>query len=181
MSDEKTVEHRGLMRLLARWFVALYYPRIEITDSQRIPQTGPVLLCANHGNSLIDPVISGIAGRRPVRFMAKAPLFDHPLLGPPMSALGMVPAFRGSDDARQVRRNLESLDVGAKVLADGYAMGIFPEGKSTDQAHLEMIRSGAARMALQAVELGAKGLQVVPLGLTYEGCDPAGAQISGFF
>jgi len=168
MSDENTVEHRGLIRLLVRWFVALYYPRVEIADAERIPQTGPVLMCANHGNSLIDAVIIGIAVRRPVRFMAKAPLFDHPVLGPPMTALGMVPAFRGSDDSRQVRRNLESLDVGAKVLVDGHAMGIFPEGKSTDQAHLEMVRSGAARMAIQAVEQGAKGVQVFPLGLTYE-------------
>jgi len=80
----------------------------------------------------------------------------------------MVPAFRGSDDVKQVRRNLESLDIGAKVLVDGHAMGIFPEGKSTDQAHLEMIRSGAARMAVQAVEEGAKELQVVPIGITYE-------------
>ncbi|HJN13755.1 MAG TPA: lysophospholipid acyltransferase family protein [Pirellulaceae bacterium] len=166
--DKEAREHRGLIRLLVRWFVALYYPRIEIADSHRVPQTGPVLLCANHGNSLLDPVIIGIAADRPVRFMAKAPLFKHPILGPPMSALGMVPAFRGSDDARQVRRNLESLDIGAKVLVDGHAMGIFPEGKSTDMAHLEMVRSGAARMALQAVEQGAQGLLVVPLGLTYE-------------
>jgi hypothetical protein len=100
--------------------------------------------------------------------MAKAPLFDHPVLGPPMLALGMIPAYRGSDDAKQVRRNLESLDVGAKVLVDGHAMGIFPEGKSTDQSHLEMIRSGAARMAIQAAEEGAKGLQVVPIGIAYE-------------
>ncbi len=161
-------EHRGLVRLFVRGFVSLYYPRIEIEGAERIPQTGPVLLCANHGNSLIDPVIIGIAAVRPVRFMAKAPLFDHPILGPPMSALGMVPAFRATDDARQVRRNLESLDIGAKVLVEGRAMGIFPEGKSTDQAHLEMIRSGAARMALQAVEQGAAGVQVVPLGITYE-------------
>lgn len=168
MSDENTFEHRGLIRFLVRWFVALYYPRVEIADAQRIPQTGPVLLCANHGNSLIDPVIIGITAGRPVRFMAKAPLFEHPVLGPPMSALGMASAFRGSDDSRQVRRNLESLDIGAKVLADGHAMGIFPEGKSTDRSHLEMIRSGAARMAIQAVERGAQRLLVVPLGLTYE-------------
>ena len=168
MSTQERREHRGLTRLLVRWFVAVYYPRIEVADGDRISQTGPVLLCGNHGNSLIDPVVIGIAARRPVRFMAKAPLFDHPVVGPPMTALGMIPAFRGSDDAKQVRRNLESLDVGAKVLVDGSAMGIFPEGKSTDQAHLEMIRSGAARMALQAVEEGAKSVTVVPLGLTYE-------------
>ena len=85
-----------------------------------------------------------------------------------MTALGMVPAFRGADDAKEVRKNLESLDVGAKVLIDGHAMGIFPEGKSTDHAHLEMVRSGAARMALQAAEEGAKGVKVVPIGLIYQ-------------
>jgi 1-acyl-sn-glycerol-3-phosphate acyltransferase len=151
-----------------RWLVRRYYPRIEITGVERIPQTGPVLLCANHANALLDPILVGIAARRPVRFMAKAPLFDSPVLGPPMKALGMIPVFRGSDDSREVRKNLESLDVGAKVLVDGSAMGIFPEGKSTDQAHLEMVRSGAARMALQACEEGAAGILVVPIGISYE-------------
>lgn len=168
MSNGETLEERGVMRLLVRWLVRRYYPRIEISNADRIPQTGPVLLCANHGNSLIDPVLIGVAAVRPVGFMAKAPLFEFPVVGRVMHALGMIPAFRGSDDAKQVRKNFESLEVGANVLVEGRAMGIFPEGKSTDQAHLEMIRSGAARMALQAVEDGAEGLQVVPIGITYE-------------
>jgi len=168
MANEETVERRGLTRRLVRWLVSRYYPNVKITGADRIPQSGPVLLCANHANSLLDPVLIGIAARRPVRFMAKAPLFDHPILGPPMSALGMIPAFRGQDNAREVRRNLESLDVGAKVLIEGHAMGIFPEGMSTDQAHLEKVRSGAARMAVQAVEEGAAGLKVVPIGISYE-------------
>ena len=165
---QNTHEHRGLARLIIRWFVRGYYPRIEITGGDLIPQSGPILLCANHANSLLDPVVIGIVCRRPVRFMAKAPLFKHPILGPPMTALGMVPAYRGSDDTKSVRRNLESLDIGAQILIDGHAMGIFPEGKSTDQAHLEMIRSGAARMATQAVEGGAKGVMIVPVGINYQ-------------
>jgi len=168
MSDKSGVEPRGLTRRVVRWLVRRYYGGVEIVGGDRVPQTGPVLLCANHANSLVDPVLVGVAARRPVRFMAKAPLFEHPLLGPPMSALGMIPAYRGSDDSSNVRRNFESLDVGAKVLVEGHAMGIFPEGKSTDQAHLEMVRSGAARMAIQASEEGASGLQVVPIGITYE-------------
>jgi len=161
-------ESTGIARNIARWAVKRYYPDLQIDNADRSPQSGPVLLCANHANSLLDPVLIGIAARRPVRFMAKAPLFDHPVLGPPMKALGMVPAFRGVDDKSQVRRNFESLDVGAKVLTEGHAMGIFPEGKSTDLAHLETVRSGAARMALQALELGAEGVKIVPLGITYQ-------------
>jgi 1-acyl-sn-glycerol-3-phosphate acyltransferase len=168
MAQMRAVERRGLTRSVVRWLVSRYYPNVEISDADRIPQSGPVLLCANHANSLLDPVLIGIAARRPVRFMAKAPLFDTPLLGPTMSALGMVPAYRGSDDAGEVKRNIESLDVGAKVLVEGRAMGIFPEGKSTDQAHLEMVRSGASRMAIQASEEGAAGIRVIPIGITYE-------------
>ncbi len=166
--ETDAVEPRGFARNFARWAVARYYPHIEIINGERIPQSGPVLLCANHANSLIDPVVIGITARRPVRFMAKAPLFDHPLFGPPMHALGMVPAFRGMDDKRQVRRNLESLEIGASVLVDRQAMGIFPEGMSTDEAHIVKVRTGAARMALQAVEQGAEDVCIVPIGVAYE-------------
>ncbi|MCA9069198.1 MAG: 1-acyl-sn-glycerol-3-phosphate acyltransferase, partial [Planctomycetaceae bacterium] len=158
----------GICRRLARRSVQLYYGKIEVTGAEKVPQTEPLLICANHANSLLDPVLVGVAVGRPVRFMAKAPLFDAPVLGPLMRALGMIPAFRGQDDQKQVRRNLESLDAGAKVLAEGDAMGIFPEGKSHDLQTVEMIRSGAARMALQAVEDGAKGLKVLPIGINYE-------------
>ncbi len=168
MSNEETLEPRGLTRSLVRWLVTGYYPTIRISGADRVPQSGPVLLCANHPNSLLDPVLIGLVARRPVRFMAKASLFDHPVIGPPMSALGMIPVFLGKADARDARRNIESLDVGAKVLIDGHAMGIFPEGKSTDKAHLETVHSGAARMAIKAFEEGAAGVKVVPIGISYE-------------
>lgn len=161
-------EQRGLPRSFARWAVRRFYHPIEVVDSERIPQRGPVVLCANHANSLADSVIIGIAARRPVRFMAAAILFDVPVMGAVMHALGMVPAFRGMDDQKQVRRNLESLDTGAGVLVEGHAMGIFPEGRSSDEMHLGQVRTGAARMALQATEQGTAGVRIAPIGIAYE-------------
>ncbi len=161
-------ESRGLPRRVARWAVKRYYADIEIIDGERIPQGGAVLLCANHANSLVDSVVVGITAQRPVRFMAKATLFDVPVFGTIMRALGMVPAFRGIDDQAQVRRNLESLQTGAGVLIEGHAMGIFPEGMSTDEMHLVKVRTGAARMALQAVEEGTPDVRIAPIGIAYE-------------
>lgn len=158
----------NITRQLIRFIIRRYFPRIEITGGDRIPRSGPVMLCANHPNSLVDPVVIGIASKRPVRFLAKAPLFDMPVLGRLMYALGMIPAFRGQDDARQVRRNVETLDVGAGVLKEGSALGIFPEGKATDETQVEMVRSGAARMAMKAATDGADDLQIVVIGLNYE-------------
>ena len=115
------------IRKVAHRVIKRYYPRIQITGAERIPKTGPVLFCANHPNSLVDPILIGIAARRPVSFLAKAPLFKTPLLGPIIKALGMVPAYRGRDDARQVKKNSASLALVAKGLKAGRAMGIFPE------------------------------------------------------
>ncbi len=157
-----------LVRWIVRRLIRLYYPAIDVTGRERIPRTGPVLLAANHANSLLDPVMVGIAAARPVRYFAKAPLFDTPVLGPLMRALGMLPAFRGQDDKAQVRRNLESLQIGADALARGDAVGIFPEGKSHDEPQVEQIRSGAARMAVQAVAAGARDLKLVPVGINYQ-------------
>ena len=163
-----STEGSGWVRGAARALVRFYYPRIEVTGGPLVPRLGPVLLVANHPNSLIDPVLLGIAVQRPVRLLAKAPLFDVPVFGAVLRALGMVPAYRGTDDAKQVSRNVESLAAAARHLAAGCVMGIFPEGKSHDAAQLALVRSGAARLAMQAIAAGAQGLRVVPLGLNYE-------------
>lgn len=156
------------MRSLARF----YYPRIEVSGAGEIPAEGPVLLVANHPNSLLDPVLLGIAARRPVRLLAKAPLFEMWGLGAVLRAFGMIPAHRGSDSRSraEIKKNLASLEAAATALGagGGAVVGIFPEGKSHDELQVAMVRSGAARLAMQAVAAGVKGLRIVPVGLNYE-------------
>ncbi|GAB5560158.1 MAG: hypothetical protein SynsKO_18050 [Synoicihabitans sp.] len=162
---------RGFVHALVRF----YYPRIEVSGEGAIPDEGPVLLVANHPNSLLDPVLLGIASRRPVRLLAKAPLFNIRGLGALMRAFGMIPAHRGSDSRsrEEIKKNLASLAQAATALGDdgGSVVGIFPEGKSHDDLQVGLVRSGAARLAMQAVAAGVKGLRIVPVGLNYESKD----------
>lgn len=157
-----------IIQQLLRWLIRLYYPRIEITARERIPTNGPVVLVANHANALIDPVLLGIVADRPVIFLTKAPLFEIPFFGRFLRALGMIPAYRASDDPRLVRRNLESLELAAKLVAEGGAIGVFPEGLSHDELHLEKARSGASRIALNAFTQGAQELLIIPVGFNFE-------------
>ncbi len=156
-------------RFVVRAIVWSYYAPVRITGRSRLPDA-PVLFVANHQDSLLDPVLVGAVARRPVRFLAKATLFDLPVLGTLLRALGMIPAYRAQDDATQLRRNLEILNRAAEVLAGGDAVGIFPEGKSHDLPRIEQIKAGAARIAIKAVELARDGRTpwLVPVGLNFE-------------
>ncbi|MFN7141172.1 MAG: 1-acyl-sn-glycerol-3-phosphate acyltransferase, partial [Limisphaerales bacterium] len=158
-----------LLGLIARGFargcVRFYYRKIEITGRENIPADGPILFVANPANSLMDPVVIGITAGRPVHFLAKAPLFQVPLFGRLLRALGMLPAYRGSDDPSRVGGNVKSLGEAAAYLQQSECVGIFPEGKSHDALRVDKVRSGAARIALQAIQQGAADLKIVPLGI----------------
>ena len=166
-----------VLRKFAHTLIKKYYPKIQFTGVDQIPSDGPILFCANHPNSLIDPVLIGITAKRPVSFMAKAPLFRTPILGPVMHALGMVPAYRGRDDSSQVKKNQKSLDRVIQGLQSGRAMGIFPEGVSTDLRQLGLVRGGAARIALGAFEGGVEDLVIIPLGINYERKERLGSKV----
>ena len=166
-----------VLRKFAHTLIKKYYPKIQFTGVDQIPSDGPILFCANHPNSLIDPVLIGITAKRPVSFMAKAPLFKTPILGPVMHALGMVPAYRGRDDSSQVKKNQKSLDRVIQGLQSGRAMGIFPEGVSTDLRQLGLVRGGAARIALGAFEGGVEDLVIIPLGINYERKERLGSKV----
>src|ERR1043165_9270091 len=92
----------GMARTCVRKILRLYYPRVEIEGGERIPSSGAVLFVANHPNSLLDPALIGFVAQRPVHFFAKAPLFDVPVFGALMRALGMVPGYR---DRKRTRLN----------------------------------------------------------------------------
>ncbi len=157
-----------IIRKMVRSLVRFYYAKVEVSGREQIPDFGPVLFVANHANSVIDPVIISIAARQPVCFLAKAPLFEVPVMGSLMRALGMLPAFRGSDDRSQVVGNLRSLSDAACILVKGESVGIFPEGKSHDAVKVDKIHSGASRIAVQAIQDGANDLKIIPIGINYE-------------
>lgn len=45
----------------ARFLAWFYYSTIRVSGAGRIPASGPVLLVANHANSIVDPVALGLA------------------------------------------------------------------------------------------------------------------------
>ncbi|CAN5726302.1 hypothetical protein BH23GEM3_BH23GEM3_08410 [soil metagenome] len=147
---------------------ARVYYRLTIAGSG-VPLRGPALLVANHPNSLFDAAMVAAAARRPVRFLAKAPLFTDPKIGWLVRASGSIPVYRAVDDAASVHRNDEAFRAAYAVLAGGAAVGIFPEGISHDESSLTRLKTGAARIALGAARLHGDLIPIIPIGLTLRG------------
>jgi glycerol-3-phosphate O-acyltransferase / dihydroxyacetone phosphate acyltransferase len=143
------------------------YHRLSVAGGG-IPREGPVLLVANHPNSLIDPaVVVGVAGR-PVRFLAKHTLFRGEVVSWIVRGAGSIPVYRQVDAAGLMHQNQDAFAAVFDALAEGGAVGIFPEGLSHSGSSLAPLKTGAARIAVGAAQRLGATFPIIPIGLTFE-------------
>lgn len=147
--------NRGLyarLRVLVAWLCRRLY-RVEVHGSELVPEDGGVLLAANHESS-IDPGLVALTTERPIRFLARAELWQ-PGLRRVLDALGGIPVRRGRGDRT-------ALDRAAHLIESGEVVAIFPQG-TTLRPSRRRYRRGAARLAL------ATGAPLVPIRLVGTG------------
>jgi 1-acyl-sn-glycerol-3-phosphate acyltransferase len=169
-----------MIYVLLRWVsgIALhwFYDDISIVGAEKIPVGGPLLIAANHQNALVDSLIVGWLVPRRIAMTAKATLTDNPLTAILFRMLHVVPLRRVSDEVSKQNgfpldrsRNAQAFEEIFKLLERNGALLIFPEGKSHNEAGLEPLKTGLARVALQARnERGIAGVKILPLGIVFE-------------
>ena len=125
------------------------------SGQENIPAEGGVILAVNH-MSHFDPLVVAHyvygSGRWP-RFLAKASLWNVPVVGFVLRKTRQIPVERGSVEA------VKSLDALVDALDKGAAVIIYPEGTTTKDPELWPMRgkTGAARLALVT------GVPVIPI------------------
>lgn len=149
-------------------FAARTYYRVALAGEQ-VPEDGPVLLLANHPNSLMDGALVAMTSVRPVRFLARAPLFGKRSIGWLIRGSGAIPVYRRDDAPEMVGRNEEMFSAVHAALAQGSVVGIFPEGISHSAPSLAPLKTGAARIALGAAEILERPFPILPVGVTFRG------------
>lgn len=151
----------GLARALTRAF----FRSVEV-EGERPPE-GPVILAASHLYGFVDPVvIIARLGTFP-RFLAKATLWKVPVARVLLNVARVIPVHRRADGATE-GDNQGMFASAVEALRDGHMVALFPEGTTHDEPTMRPLRTGAARIALEAAGAGVEGVRIVPVGVTYE-------------
>lgn len=151
-----------------RLAVRVFYRRFEIAGLEHLPASGPVILCANHVNALVDALVIQAASPRAIHPIARSGLFRNPLLRPILAIIQAVPIYRRPPDGGQAAgSNEDSFERCYEYLGEGRVILIFPEGQSHSDPSLRPLKTGAARLAVGHQQRHGAPPRVLPVGLTF--------------
>lgn len=151
---------------VARATMRAWFRAIEVEGMDRFPARGPVLVAASHLNGVVDAALLVSTVDRRLWFLGKSALWKLKPLGRLLDAIGVLPVQRPADHV--AADNRATFAATHRVLGDGGAVVIFPEGTTHSDARLREVRTGAARIVLGARAAGVSGIVVVPVGILYE-------------
>jgi 1-acyl-sn-glycerol-3-phosphate acyltransferase len=146
----------------------LHFQRIDVTGLENIPRSGSLILAPTHRSrwdSLLVASVAQQAGRQYPRFMVTA---DECLgiQGWLIKRLGGFPV-----DSRRVA--IATLRHGIELLHQQETLVIFPEGDIFRTHHINPLKPGLARLALQAEQSQPHlGSQIIPISLHYSQAVP---------
>jgi len=138
------------VRALTRLLLRLFYTRIEVVGTENVPACGPLIVAANHHNSIVDAMLLLATMPRPIHVLANAPLFRHPLIGPFLRMVGGLPVHRRKEAGDDPGKNTALFAATTAALSAGGAIAVFPEGRTQPEPALQELRTGTARMLLAA-------------------------------
>ncbi len=155
--------------VLVNVMLKIYFRSIEVVGGEQVPREGPAIFAANHPNSTVDPFVVGNLAGRKLNFMAMSAFFERRSIAWLLSRCGVIPIHRRQDDPTSMGQNVSSFEAAFHALERQEAIGIFPEGVTHDDLQIKKIKTGAARISLDAEAKNSfrLGVRVVPIGLNY--------------
>jgi 1-acyl-sn-glycerol-3-phosphate acyltransferase len=146
----KPGEMSGRYRLF-RWVMTLLCRLLfgyRVHGGNSVPSDGPLIVASNH-SQYADPVLVCVAVPRRLQWMAKKQLFAFPFR--------KFFEFIGSFPVDREGRGRGAIRAALAFLAEGWALGIFPEGTHRGAGASREAKSGVVVLALRS------GASVLPV------------------
>jgi glycerol-3-phosphate O-acyltransferase/dihydroxyacetone phosphate acyltransferase len=159
-----------LLRKLIKIALFFFFKEIVVSGKKNMLHQGPLIIVANHPNTLMDPLIIASIMKQQIGFLGNAGLFSNPFLGHLLKYFNVIPVFRKKDIANGEKPNNKySFSKCHDYLNKKGTILIFPEGSSYYELKLREIKTGTARIALSYESLQGlnSNLKILPIALDY--------------
>jgi 1-acyl-sn-glycerol-3-phosphate acyltransferase len=148
-TKEPDAAYEAVRILTTLWAFSFF--RARSISSEKVPQSGPVILAPNHG-SFMDHFLLAAFIRRKIMFMAKSQLFQSPAQ--------WVYTHGGVFPLRRGHRDDEAFITARAILERGGCVAMYCEGtRSRDGKLADRAKPGIGRLALET------GAAVVPVAI----------------
>lgn len=158
MTDSEARQKAPFVARAAAWlarFVLRILARIDVEGLADLPQSGPLIVVANHISNADPPLVFGWltpALGRQMHILAKQSLFVGPV-GWFLRSQGVTPVRAGGSD-------IEAFRVARGVLERGEVLCIFPEGTRSATGVLGEPKPGVAMLATRSA------VPILPVGIS---------------
>ncbi|MFQ6115381.1 MAG: lysophospholipid acyltransferase family protein, partial [bacterium] len=166
--DSKHTLYR-FIRSIVKIAMAIFFQKIELRHGENVPRRGPVVFVANHPNSIMDALVMGVVTKRKVNYIGHVGLFSNKLKSWFLRSCGVIPVYRREDTPEKMGLNVTAFQACYEALENGETIGIFPEGTSDMLRKVRKVKTGAARIVLEAERRNhyKLGTKVIPIGLYF--------------
>ena len=146
-----------VLRVISYILCRIFFRSIRLSGSPYLGKSA--VWTANHSSAIVDPAV--MLGLSPVKLrpLAKHTLWQLPVMRIILKLSGAIPLVRQQDLSEEEKSQISIADMNSKsfkaiteALIEGHCILIFPEGISHDEPYIHKLKSGAARMALQALQ-----------------------------
>jgi 1-acyl-sn-glycerol-3-phosphate acyltransferase len=158
-----------ILRFIIGNGMRLYYREIKVKGKNDLNQNSPLIIVANHPNTLIDAWIIAYHVKKPVYYLTKGTFFNNSFKKWILGKLYMIPINRPIDSKTSGVDNRSSFEACYEVLENGGTLVIFPEGNSMMENTLRDLKTGAARIALEVQKRNKlkEDIKICPVGFFY--------------
>jgi len=150
VKDGPYAPYDGAPRWWSKIVLFLSGVRIVVHNGERIADAAPCIIVANHVSWFDIPAVASILERG--RFVSKAEVFNVPVFGAAMHAVGMIPIQREKRKAA-----FGAYSEATKRIRAGKSVVVFPEGSRGDEYPLRPFKKGPFVFAIDA------GAPVIPV------------------
>jgi len=159
----------AITRTIIRFGLRIFFHEIQVRNKEQIPLNDPFIVTSNHPNDKLDALVIGRTIPKKVNFLAAGFLFKNKILGWVMRSTGTIPLYRKHENADAEEKNIDSFEACYDVLNNTGAIGVFPEGLTHLDRPVKKVKTGTARIAIEAEvrKNWQLGLKIVPVGLNY--------------